>query len=65
MEEKVIFSKDVAYKLRKQGFHLKYTTPNPYKPEFDCYVFQDSPYLAAALTDIVKAKKLEAQNDKE
>jgi hypothetical protein len=49
---KVIFSKWVAYELRKQGFQILRVEINPNKPEFDCWVFEETPEMLKALTRI-------------
>lgn len=52
MKEKIIFTRRVAYELRRQGFSIIRVEPNPNKPEFDCWVFEDTQALADALTAI-------------
>lgn len=54
MNEKVIYTRRVAYELRRQGFVILRVEPNPNKPEFDCWVFKDTQELADALTAITK-----------
>lgn len=51
-KEKVIYARRVAYELRRQGFNIVRVEPNPHKPEFDAYVFEDTQALADALTAI-------------
>ena len=52
MKEKIIYTKWVAYELRKQGFPIERVDINPNKPQFDCWVFKDTPELIKALTNI-------------
>lgn len=52
--EKVIYTKKVAYKLRQQGFPIVRVEVNPNKPQFDCYVFEDTKAFRQALTTISK-----------
>lgn len=52
MNEKVIYSKRVAYELRKRGFHILRTEVNLYKPQFDIWIFEETPELLIALTEL-------------
>jgi hypothetical protein len=52
MKEKIIYSKWVAYELRKQGFEILRVEVNPHKPQFDCYVFEATDSMIAAFTKI-------------
>lgn len=52
MIEKIIYTKKVAYKLRQQGFPIVRVEANPNKPQFDCYVFEDTKDFQQALTAI-------------
>lgn len=47
-----IFSKRLALNLRKKGFDIIGTEPNNYKPEFNVYLFKNSPELQQAIHDI-------------
>ncbi|NTV79470.1 MAG: hypothetical protein HGA25_10155, partial [Clostridiales bacterium] len=38
-----IYSQSLATKLRKNGFKLISVEPNPRKPEFDMYLFENTP----------------------
>ncbi len=51
MNEKKIFSKRMALYLRQHGCKIIKTEPNIYKPQFDVYIFKDTPDLQAAMTD--------------
>lgn len=50
--EKIIYTRWVAYELRKQGFPIVRVEVNPNKPQFDCYVFAETPELIEALLKI-------------
>jgi hypothetical protein len=52
MKEYIIYTKWVAYKLRKAGFRIIRVDVNPNKPQFDCYVFEDSDNFQKTLTAI-------------
>lgn len=54
MAEKIIYSKRVAYELRKQGFPIVRVEINPNKPQFDCWVFEETKEMLNALTAITK-----------
>ena len=50
--EKIIYTKWLAYELRKQGFPIVRVEVNPNKPQFDCYVFAETPEFIAALVKL-------------
>ena len=52
MAEKTIYSKWVAYELRKQGFPIVRVEINPNKPQFDCWVFEETAEMLKALTKL-------------
>lgn len=54
--EFIIYTRWVAFELRKSGFEILRVEPNPNKPEFDCYVFADSPGLREVLTSLKNSK---------
>lgn len=49
METKKIYTRKLAYELRKMGFKILRTEPNPYKPEFNLYIFEDTPEFQEAM----------------
>lgn len=53
MKEKVIYSKWLAYELRKRGFPIVRTDINPNFPQFYCWVFEDSGEFNRAFVDLV------------
>ena len=54
MQTKVIYSKWLAAELRKLGFNLLYTDVNNNFPQFNTYVFEDSPQLQTAITSLTR-----------
>lgn len=54
MKEKVIYMPWIAAQLRELGFKLLRTGVNPHKPQFDTYVFEETPELLEALTKLTK-----------
>lgn len=57
MNTKTIYSRRIAYELRKMGFKIVKTSPNKYKPEFDTYLFEDTPELQEAIGKCVGNKQ--------
>lgn len=53
---KRIYTKSVAFELRKRGFKIIRTEPNENKPEFDVYIFQSGKALEDALTEITRSR---------
>lgn len=51
---KTIYMPWIAVKLREKGFEIIKVKPNPRKPQFDCYEFQESEELETAITEIMK-----------
>lgn len=52
MQYKVIYMPWIAAQLREQGFKLLKTGINPHKPQFDTYIFEETPELLEALTKL-------------
>ena len=48
---KEIYSRKMAVYLRRLGFKIVSVDVNPYKPEFDMYLFKDTPELRNAMTN--------------
>ena len=57
MKEKTIYTKWLAYQLRKQGFKLLRTEINPNFPQFDCWVFEDNLDLQIAIRCLTEDRK--------
>ena len=51
-----VYTRWVAFELRKMGFKIIHVEPNPNKPEFDCYIFKDSEELQIAMREIRSRK---------
>lgn len=52
----LIYTRRVAYELRMRGFNIVKVVPDRVKPQFDNFVFEDSPELRAALEEIAGKK---------
>lgn len=52
--EYMIYTRRIAYELRKQGFPIERVEINPNKPEFDCYVFNNTEAFQKALTALTR-----------
>lgn len=52
-----VYTKWIAYELRKRGFKILGVQPNPHKPEFDCYLFEDNENLHTVMREINLSKK--------
>ena len=50
---KRIYKRMIAVELRKRGFNIIGTEPNPYKPEFDVYLFEDTEEFENELTRVL------------
>ena len=57
MSEYTIYSKWLAYELRKQGFKMLRAEINPNFPQFYCWVFEDSLDLQSALAKATELRK--------
>ena len=47
-----VYSRWLAYELRKRGFKIEEVQPNPNKSELDCYLFQNSENLQSAIREL-------------
>lgn len=56
MNEKVIYSKWLAYELRKLGFKILRTDINPNFPQYDVYVFEETPRLLQELSRLTRER---------
>ena len=52
-----IYSRWLALALRKQGFKIINTDINEYHPEYTVWIFEDSPELQAAITQLSNTHK--------
>ena len=48
MNEFTVYTKRIAYELRKLGFKILRTEINPMRPQYDCWVFEATPELKSA-----------------
>lgn len=51
MEIKKIYTRRMAVYLRERGFKILGTEVNPNKPEFDVYLFENTPAFEAAMLE--------------
>lgn len=56
MNEKKIFTRKMALFLRKQGLKILRTEPNTHKPQFDVYVFKDTPELRVGMEEYMELR---------
>ena len=52
MKEKIIYMPWLAAELRRLGFRIIRTEVNPHRPQFDIYIFEETPELLEALTKL-------------
>ena len=55
--EFTIYTKWLAYELRKQGFRIIRTEVNPNFPQYDCWVFEDNTDLQIAIRYLTQQRK--------
>lgn len=56
MKTKKIYTRWIAYELRKAGFPIVNVEPNEHKPEFDTWDFEETTELNLAIKKIVANK---------
>lgn len=56
-KEFIIYTKWLAYELRKQGFRIIRTEINPNFPQFDCWVFENCEDLQIAIRYLTSKSK--------
>lgn len=54
--EFIIYSRQLAYELRLEGFKILRVEINPYKPQFDCYIFENTDAFQSAFSRLSKLK---------
>lgn len=52
-----IYTRWLAAELRNRGFDIIKVQANPNKPEFDCYLFEDTEAFQKALDEINKSRR--------
>ena len=55
--EKIIYTKWLAYELRKQGFRLIRTDINPNFPQYITWVFEDCADIQIAINQLAQKRK--------
>ena len=51
MSEKIVYTRRIANQLIKMGFPVGRVEQNPNKPEFDCWVFAETPEFKVAFSN--------------
>ena len=51
MKEKIVYTRWLMIELVKQGYPVVRVESNPKKPEFDCWVFAETPEFKVAFTN--------------
>ena len=57
MRVKKIFTKKLAYELRKRGYQIIKVVPNEDKPQFDNYLFKYEEGIEEAIAELTGGKK--------
>lgn len=57
-QEYPVYTRWLAYELRKLGFQILRTTINEYHPQFDVYIFEDTPALHQKIVELTTARKV-------
>lgn len=53
---KIIYSARVMAQLTEMGFKPSYSMPNPYKPQFTCWVYERDDKFDSALSTVLEAE---------
>ena len=53
----VVYTKELAFKLRERGFKIVKTGINHNHPQYDTYIFKNSTALQNAIHEIIDLKK--------
>ena len=56
-KEFTIYSKWLAYALRRQGFRIIRTEINPNHPQYECWVFENNTDLQIAISYLTAKRK--------
>lgn len=57
MNEKIIYSKWLAYELRRLGFKIIRTDINPNFPQYDIYIFENTPRLLQEMSRLTTERR--------
>lgn len=52
-----VYTRWLAYELRKHGFDIIKTEVNEYHPQFDVYIFEDTDSLHQKIVELTAARK--------
>lgn len=58
----IVYTKNMAYELRKRGFQIVKTGINRNHPQYDTYIFENSQKLQDAVHEITEAGKKKASS---
>lgn len=53
---KIIYSARVMAQLTEMGFKPSYSMPNPYKPQFTCWVYERDDKFDSALSKVLEGE---------
>ena len=54
MKTSIVYSKRMAYRLRREGLRIIKTLPNPKYPERDLYLFADTPLFREKFNQLLQ-----------
>ncbi len=57
MPTKAVKSRRIAWLLRKEGYKIISVEPNRHNPQFDVYIFEDTPGFSEALTKYINEQE--------
>ena len=57
MNEKIIYSKWLAYELPRLGFKIIRTDINPNFPQYDIYIFENTPRLLQEMSRLTTERR--------
>jgi hypothetical protein len=63
MSNKVIYSLKIHIALRMAGFEPVFEMPNPRKPQYTCWIYEDTPELEEVFDRCIR--EMEAGRDEE
>ena len=63
MSNKVIYSLKIHIALRMAGFEPVFEMPNPRKPQYTCWIYEDTPELEEVFDKCIR--EMEAGRDEE
>ncbi len=61
----IVYTKNLAYELRKRGFQIVRTGVNKNHPQFDTYIFNNSQKLQDAVHEITESRKKKITTEEE